>query len=62
MTGRVPLAACYRPLLEGRPFIISFVTVAEDRFGGTHHSAVRFDSVTKFTLPRHTFPTRAVVG
>ena len=33
MTGRVPLAASYRPLLEGRPFIISFVTVAEVRFG-----------------------------
>ena len=28
-----PLAASYRALLEGRPFIISFVTVAEVRFG-----------------------------
>lgn len=28
-----PLAASYRPLLEGRPFIVSFVTVAEVRFG-----------------------------
>lgn len=28
-----PLAASYWPLLEGRPFIVSFVTVAEVRFG-----------------------------
>ena len=28
-----PLAAAYRPLREGRPAIISFVTVAELRFG-----------------------------
>lgn len=28
-----PLAASYRPLLEGRRFIVSFVTVAEVRFG-----------------------------
>jgi predicted nucleic acid-binding protein len=28
-----PLAAAYRPLLEGRPFVISFVTAAEVRFG-----------------------------
>jgi predicted nucleic acid-binding protein len=28
-----PLAATYRPLREGRPAIISFVTVAELRFG-----------------------------
>lgn len=28
-----PLAASYRPLLEGRPFIVSFVTVAEVRYG-----------------------------
>lgn len=30
-----PLAAAYRPLREGRPAIISFVTVAELRFGAT---------------------------
>lgn len=28
-----PLAEAYRPLLEGRPHILSFVTVAELRFG-----------------------------
>ena len=28
-----PLAAAYRPLLEGRPAVISFVTVAELEFG-----------------------------
>lgn len=28
-----PLADAYRPLLEGRPHIVSFVTVAELRFG-----------------------------
>jgi len=28
-----PLAASYRSLLEGRPFIVSFATVAEIRFG-----------------------------
>lgn len=30
-----PLAAAYRPLREGRPAIISFVAVAELRFGAT---------------------------
>jgi len=29
----MPLAATYRPLREGRPAVISFVTVAELRFG-----------------------------
>lgn len=28
-----PLAAAYRPLRDGRPSVISFVTVAELRFG-----------------------------
>jgi len=28
-----PLAAAYRPLLEGRPAVISFITVAELRYG-----------------------------
>lgn len=28
-----PIAEAYRPLVEGRPFIISFVTLAEIRFG-----------------------------
>jgi predicted nucleic acid-binding protein len=28
-----PLAETYRPFLEGRPFIVSFVTVSEVRFG-----------------------------
>jgi predicted nucleic acid-binding protein len=28
-----PLAESYRPLIEGRPFVVSFVTVAEVRFG-----------------------------
>jgi predicted nucleic acid-binding protein len=30
-----PLASGYKPLLEGRRSIISFITVAELRFGGT---------------------------
>jgi len=29
-----PLAELYRPLLEGRAFVLSFQTVAELRFGG----------------------------
>lgn len=28
-----PLASVYRPLLEGRPAVISFITVAELRYG-----------------------------
>lgn len=32
----VGLANAYRPLLEGRPFIVSFVTAAEVRFGARH--------------------------
>ena len=32
---RVSLANTYRPLLEGRPFTISFITIAELRFGAT---------------------------
>ena len=28
-----PLAESYRPLLEGRPFVVSFMTAAEIRFG-----------------------------
>jgi predicted nucleic acid-binding protein len=30
-----PLAAAYRPLLEGRPALISFITVAELRYGAS---------------------------
>jgi tRNA(fMet)-specific endonuclease VapC len=30
-----PLAAAYRPLLEGRPAVISFITVAELRYGAS---------------------------
>ena len=30
---RVSLASAYRPILEGRPVAISFITVAELRFG-----------------------------
>lgn len=32
---RVSLASAYRPLLDGRPAAISFITVAELRFGAT---------------------------
>lgn len=30
---RVSLASAYRPVLEGRPVVVSFITVAELRFG-----------------------------